>query len=146
VADERLRIARELHDVVAHNVSLMVVQAQALVATTGGDGEQHVALGRVANLGREALSEMHRMLGVLRLTVEHRRTGLGPRRAAHLGARSPEPDRPRDQSADGDRRGDRHAGGLGHRAAGGRRLARRDAGRIAGVTEGSPLMWVLLGM
>jgi signal transduction histidine kinase len=67
VADERVRIARELHDVVAHNVSLMVVQAQALAATGDGGSEQQAALGRVANLGREALSEMRRMLGVLRL-------------------------------------------------------------------------------
>ncbi len=67
VADERVRIARELHDVVAHNVSLMVVQAQALAATTNGDGEQTEALNRIGDLGREAMSEMHRMLGVLRL-------------------------------------------------------------------------------
>jgi len=67
VADERVRIARELHDVVAHNVSLMVVQAQALAATGGGSEDQQAALSRVANLGREALSEMHRMLGVLRI-------------------------------------------------------------------------------
>ncbi len=66
VGDERVRIARELHDVVAHNVSLMVVQAQALAAT-GPQESQHEALGHVADLGREALSEMHRMLGVLRL-------------------------------------------------------------------------------
>jgi signal transduction histidine kinase len=66
VGDERVRIARELHDVVAHNVSLMVVQAQALAAT-GPHDTQHEALGRVADLGRDALSEMHRMLGVLRL-------------------------------------------------------------------------------
>jgi signal transduction histidine kinase len=66
VGDERVRIARELHDVVAHNVSLMVVQAQALAAT-GPQDTQHEALGHVADLGREALSEMHRMLGVLRL-------------------------------------------------------------------------------
>jgi len=66
VAEERVRIARELHDVVAHNVSLMVVQAQALAATNAA-GDQDVALGRVADLGREALSEMHRMLGVLRI-------------------------------------------------------------------------------
>jgi signal transduction histidine kinase len=66
VGDERVRIARELHDVVAHNVSLMVVQAQALAAT-GAPGGSHEALDRVADLGREALSEMHRMLGVLRL-------------------------------------------------------------------------------
>jgi signal transduction histidine kinase len=67
VAEERVRIARELHDVVAHNVSLMVVQAQALAATSQGPPEQQAALGRVAGLGREALSEMHRMLGVLRV-------------------------------------------------------------------------------
>jgi signal transduction histidine kinase len=65
VGEERLRIARELHDVVAHNVSLMVVQAQALAATSG-QGPQPV-LARIAGLGREAMSEMHRMLGVLRL-------------------------------------------------------------------------------
>jgi signal transduction histidine kinase len=64
--EERVRIARELHDVVAHNVSLMVVQAQALAAT-GRDREQQAALGRLAGLGREAMSEMHRMLGLLRL-------------------------------------------------------------------------------
>lgn len=67
--EERVRIARELHDVVAHNVSLMVVQAQALQAT-GGDPEQQAALGRLAGVGREALSEMHRMLGVLRLEAD----------------------------------------------------------------------------
>ena len=67
VAEERLRIARELHDVVAHNVSLMVVQAQALAATGGGADQQQTALTGMADLGREALSEMHRMLGVLRV-------------------------------------------------------------------------------
>lgn len=66
VAEERVRIARELHDVVAHNVSLMVVQAQALAATDEQPGRD-ASLGLVADLGREALSEMHRMLGVLRL-------------------------------------------------------------------------------
>jgi signal transduction histidine kinase len=83
VADERLRIARELHDVVAHNVSLMVVQAQALAATAADDDEQSQAvLGRVAGLGREALSEMHRMLGVLRL-----QNGDGPEREPQPGVR-----------------------------------------------------------
>ncbi|HEX3977884.1 MAG TPA: histidine kinase [Solirubrobacteraceae bacterium] len=66
VGDERVRIARELHDVVAHNVSLMVVQAQALAATGTQDTQQET-LGHVADLGRDALSEMRRMLGVLRL-------------------------------------------------------------------------------
>jgi signal transduction histidine kinase len=65
VADERVRIARELHDAVAHNVSLMVVQAQALEAG-GADPQAQPTLERIAGLGREALSEMHRMLGVLR--------------------------------------------------------------------------------
>ena len=67
VGDERVRIARELHDVVAHNVSLMVVQAQALEATSAEHPAQKAALRQLAGLGREALSEMHRMLGVLRL-------------------------------------------------------------------------------
>ena len=67
VGDERVRIARELHDVIAHNVSLMVVQAQALEVTNAGDPEQQASLRRLAGLGREALSEMGRMLGVLRL-------------------------------------------------------------------------------
>jgi signal transduction histidine kinase len=66
VADERVRIARELHDAVAHNVSLMVVQAQALEAG-GADAKTEPALRQIAGLGREALSEMRRMLGVLRL-------------------------------------------------------------------------------
>jgi MYXO-CTERM domain-containing protein len=65
--EERVRIARELHDVVAHNVSLMVVQAQALAATGNGDIAQTAALTRVADLGRDAMSEMHRMLDVLRV-------------------------------------------------------------------------------
>ncbi len=65
-AEERVRIARELHDVVAHNVSLMIVQAQALAATSR-TGEERVGLDRVAGLGREAMAEMHRMLGLLRL-------------------------------------------------------------------------------
>ena len=64
VADERVRIARELHDVVAHGVSLMVVQAQALTALEGA--ERDAAGAQIATIGREALTEMHRMLGVLR--------------------------------------------------------------------------------
>jgi signal transduction histidine kinase len=73
VGEERVRIARELHDVVAHNVSLMVVQSQALAATDSGNDDRRVALDAVADLGREALSEMHRMLGVLRLQDEPER-------------------------------------------------------------------------
>jgi signal transduction histidine kinase len=92
VADERVRIARELHDVVAHNVSLMVVQSQALGAT-GADEQQQAALRRVADLGREALSEMHRMLGVLRVeggSVDEREPQPGVRDLDTLIARTRE--------------------------------------------------------
>jgi signal transduction histidine kinase len=64
VAEERVRIARELHDVVAHGVSLMVVQAQALPALAEDDRDR--AAVRIATVGRDSLAEMHRMLDVLR--------------------------------------------------------------------------------
>jgi signal transduction histidine kinase len=65
-ADERLRIARELHDVVAHNVSLMVIQAQALAATAGEDEAARRSAQTIAELGRGAMSEMHRTLELMR--------------------------------------------------------------------------------
>jgi signal transduction histidine kinase len=65
VAEERVRIAQELHDVVAHNVSLIVVQAQALGATAGDERVSEATDG-IADLGREAIAEMHRTLKLLR--------------------------------------------------------------------------------
>src|SRR3954471_9800136 len=65
VAEERVRIAHELHDVVAHNVSLIVVQAQALAATVP-DPRVTAATDGIAELGREAMAEMHRTLKLLR--------------------------------------------------------------------------------
>ena len=65
LADERLRIAQELHDVVAHNVSLIVVQAQALGATVDDDRVREATDG-IADLGRQAMKEMHRTLKLLR--------------------------------------------------------------------------------
>ena len=65
VAEERVRIAQELHDVVAHNVSLMVVQAQALAATVRGERVAETT-AHIAQLGREAMAEMHRTLKLLR--------------------------------------------------------------------------------
>src|SRR4051794_13658876 len=65
VAEERIRIAQELHDVVAHNVSLMVVQAQALSATVPGERVAD-STAYIAQLGREAMAEMHRTLKLLR--------------------------------------------------------------------------------
>ena len=67
LAAERVRIAHELHDVVAHNVSLMVVQAQALGATAPpADSGTREATAQIAGLGREAMVEMHRTLRLLR--------------------------------------------------------------------------------
>ena len=65
VAQERVRIAQELHDVVAHNVSLIVVQAQALRATVPDERVAEATAG-IAELGREAIAEMHRTLKLLR--------------------------------------------------------------------------------
>jgi signal transduction histidine kinase len=65
VAEERVRIAQELHDVVAHNVSLIVVQAQALGATVPDDRVAAATEG-IADLGRRAMTEMHRTLKLLR--------------------------------------------------------------------------------
>src|SRR4051812_39986587 len=67
VAEERVRIAQELHDVVAHNVSLIVVKAQALRATVPDERVAEATDG-IADLGREAMAEMHRTLALLRTT------------------------------------------------------------------------------
>ncbi|GHB72081.1 histidine kinase [Streptomyces cirratus] len=65
--EERTRIAREMHDVVAHRVSLMVVHAAALQAVAVKDpvkAARNAAL--VGDMGRQALTELREMLGVLR--------------------------------------------------------------------------------
>jgi signal transduction histidine kinase len=67
VADERARIAGELHDVVAHSVSVMIVQAGAARRIVRTDRDRaREALGSIEDTGREALDEMRRVLGVLR--------------------------------------------------------------------------------
>jgi signal transduction histidine kinase len=66
VADERRRIARELHDIVAHSVSVMVVQAGGARRIVDQDpGRAVEAARRIAGVGDEALREMGRLLGVL---------------------------------------------------------------------------------
>ena len=67
VAEERNRIARELHDVIGHSVSVMTVQASAVRRRlTPDQAAEREALETVEAVGREALSEMRRMVGVLR--------------------------------------------------------------------------------
>ncbi|MFH8339181.1 sensor histidine kinase [Streptomyces sp. AM6-12] len=75
VAAERARIARELHDVVAHNVSVMVVQADgAAYVLDAAPDQARKALETISSTGRQALAEMRRLLGVLR-TGEHQESG-----------------------------------------------------------------------
>jgi signal transduction histidine kinase len=67
VAEERARIARELHDVVTHHVNLVVLQAMAASGMLDRDPEKvREPLQVIERSGREALSEMRRLLGVLR--------------------------------------------------------------------------------
>jgi signal transduction histidine kinase len=70
-AAERARIARELHDVVAHNVSVMVVQADGAAYALGSDPNRaREALAAISATGRLALAEMRALLGVLRKSDE----------------------------------------------------------------------------
>ncbi|MBB6078095.1 signal transduction histidine kinase [Streptomyces paradoxus] len=78
--EERTRIAREMHDVVAHRVSLMVVHAAALQAVARKDPEKAVRnAALVGDMGRQALTELREMLGVLRTGGDGR-----PERAASV--------------------------------------------------------------
>jgi len=91
VADERAAIARELHDVVAHSLAVMIVQADGgRYALEADPAQARTALETVAATGREALEDMRRLVGVLRgsqpddhdpldraVAVDRRREGLG---------------------------------------------------------------------
>jgi signal transduction histidine kinase len=76
--EERLRIARELHDVVSHNVSVMAIQAGA-ARLAGGDSVTQ-ALGSIEVTARDTLAELNRLLGVLR-----RSDAGGPNRSPQPG-------------------------------------------------------------
>ena len=77
VLDERVRIARELHDVVAHHVSVMGIQAGAARRVLEQQpGKAHEALSLIETSSRQAVAELHRLLGFLR--QESQQDGLTP--------------------------------------------------------------------
>jgi signal transduction histidine kinase len=86
VADERARIARELHDVIAHGVSVMVVQAQAGPRLTADPAAAADTFRSIEASGKEALLDLRRMLGILRTGDQELAIGPQPGLAslAHL--------------------------------------------------------------
>jgi signal transduction histidine kinase len=80
IADERMQIARELHDVVAHAVSLMTVQAGVAVYRSHEEEQLRTTLSSIESTGRAALVDMRRLLGVLRGAADEpeRRPELAP--------------------------------------------------------------------
>ncbi len=82
VAEERTHIARELHDVVAHRVSMMTVQAGAARMVAAENLQEAVdAMAAVEEAGRQALDELRHLLGVLRPDAQRDRLGPQPRLA-----------------------------------------------------------------
>jgi signal transduction histidine kinase len=86
IAAERARIARELHDVIAHHISVVVIQAVAAMGILDRHPERtREPLQRIEQSGREALSELRRLLGILRQDED--RSALAPQPSlADLGA------------------------------------------------------------
>ncbi|MEI5527900.1 histidine kinase [Streptomyces brasiliscabiei] len=79
-ARERARIAREMHDILSHAVSLMIVQAEAgPVAVRTAPERAEAAFDAISETGRDAMVQLRRMLGVLREDGETGVSGLAPR-------------------------------------------------------------------
>ena len=92
VAEERSAIARELHDIVAHAMSVMVLQVGAVRhRLPQTDTENKQALGRVEQAGRTALAEMRRLLGAMRSNADGVALGPqpGPRQPRRTARRPP---------------------------------------------------------
>ena len=90
IIEERARIARELHDVVAHNVRMIVVQAGAeRRVLDDANASTREVLETIEQIGRSALTEMRRLLGMLRGDLPQAPTatcGSSSSRATGLGA------------------------------------------------------------
>jgi signal transduction histidine kinase len=79
VAEERVRIARELHDVVAHGISVIVLQARGGRTVLGPrEGEAREAFDEIETTAQQALTEMRRLLGMLRQQDEELTLGPQP--------------------------------------------------------------------
>ena len=82
VEQERVRIARELHDIVAHSISVITIQAQAVRhRLLPSYPEEAAALHRIETTAREAMAEMRRLLGILR--AEDEPAALAPQPGMH---------------------------------------------------------------
>jgi signal transduction histidine kinase len=108
-SDERRRLAREMHDVVAHSVSVMVVQAGGARRILERDPERAVAAAaQIERTGREALAEMRRLLGVLHRDDEFEHGARAPQPTmagvAALVARAKEAGLPVELHVSGERR------------------------------------------
>jgi signal transduction histidine kinase len=78
VDEERSRIARELHDIVSHNLTVVVVQAAGARAQSAPDAADASTLEKIERSGRDALVEMRRLLGVLRRDDHEQVSPLSP--------------------------------------------------------------------
>ncbi|MCM2428318.1 sensor histidine kinase [Streptomyces sp. RKAG337] len=88
VVKERARLAREMHDTVAHHISLIAVQSGALEVTARSQ-EARDAAGAVRELSRDALDELRRMVGLLRLPVTNASGSSDPAGRARPAAMTP---------------------------------------------------------
>lgn len=86
--DERLELARELHDVVAHHITGIVVQAQAAQLVSGRQPERaRQSLAGIESAGSDALAAMRRLVGILRDSADAAPASAGPEQLAELVAR-----------------------------------------------------------
>jgi signal transduction histidine kinase len=90
-AAERARIAREMHDVVSHNIQVMVTLADAAAAHAADPDRAADAMREVSGAGRQALTDMRRMLGVLRDAPAGPSSAVAPGGATDRAALAPQP-------------------------------------------------------